>query len=337
MTVAPSSALAADNTGQYLSGDAIPPDPENPNGSTYEIIDEPVSTDLISVTLVIEAGNAINTSNGRFIPGTAFRKEITTNIGGGSVPNTVTSLLDAVDGTNDLTFYGRSSLSLAPFTASTDYLAAVAISGDYSATWVAGSVSYYYAFNGWEFRVNDKFPVQETEDLEGWEGTNILQTPIVSGDVVHFFYEFPSDLYAASGGSGNIAAKYIRAEYSNFDSANKKLTVQLQGHEVYIEPTGNYIMSVNNYVNLQEPNILASLYDLDGNIIQACQSSNTNGTVTFTNVFDLAPGETYIVKTVPSYYYNTTNATWANRVNGAFLSRTGAYNKVTIPTPAPEQ
>jgi hypothetical protein len=323
---------AAAATGEYLSGNAIPPN----DGSAYEV--GGTSSGPIHVTLVIEAGVVLD-EDGYVDPvaGPAFRKEISADISGTS--NTVTSLLHAVDGTNDLglVFKGRNNQgTLIAFTNSTDYLAAV-VSDDVK--WVDGSVALTYAFNGWVVRINDKFPVRKISGRsgEGWEGTNILQTPIVSGDVVHLFYDMPSDLYKGSGsseGSGNIAANYVRAVYKNF--ANNTLTVQLQGHKTYIDPNNNNIMNVYNYFNLGA-GVTASLYNENGipvkdnNNKNLLSTSNANGEVTFTSN-SLTAGGKYIVKTTSTYYHNT-DPDWDERVGGAFFVLTGAYSKIAIPLP----
>jgi hypothetical protein len=332
LAFAPSSALAA-NAGQYLSGDAIPPNPLNPNGSTYEIIGEPVSTDAINVTLIIEAGQPLD-EDGYVIPSASYlRKEIkNVSIGGGTAPNTVTSLLYAVDGTNGLKFYGEDDDELVDFTASTTYLAAVEYGGN---QWVDGAVAFTWLFNGWAVRINDKYPVRLTSDEQGYEGTGIIDTPLADGDVVHLFYDFPSNAF---GGSGNLAAKYVRAVYDGYDGTNT-LTVQLQGHNTYINPS-NYVLEVNNYRGEWAEGVTASIYTEDGILVQDGVQSTTQ-TVTIDNetvvqtvaTFQsnlLEAGETYIVKTNP-VYYTTDNSSWWDVFNGAFFVLTGAYDKIEIP------
>jgi hypothetical protein len=188
--------------------------------------------------------------------------------------------------------------------------------------WTDGAITEYYLFNGWAVRINDKLPVHEVtiDEETGYAGTNILETPLEDGDVVHFFYEFPSSFY---NGGGSAAANYVRAVYDDF--GGNTLTVQLQGHKAPMQPIPPYIMSVNNYVNLGA-GMIASLYDENGVLVQGGQPSDAYGVVTFTSNALIA-GATYIVKTVPSYYYDD-NWDW---IDTAFFAQTGAYSKVNIP------
>jgi hypothetical protein len=322
LAFAPSSAMAA-NTGQFLEGNAIPPT-TSPDCSTYEVVSGEISTGSITVTLVIEAGNS-NAANGNVEQGTAFRREITKTIGADGSQNTVKSLLMAVNGEDDLFFPN--------LTASTDYLDVVEIDGGYNATWEEGT----WGLDGWVFRVNDKFPVQFFTDEQGqtgWRGTEIHDTPLYDGNVVHFFYDFPSNFFGGNPPSGDLAANYVRAVYKGFvPSDDKKLTVQLQGHKTYIlQNYPDYIMSVYNYEDLGS-GVIASLYKKENGVltlVQGGQPSWADGTVTFSGNVALASGGTYVVKTVPTYYY-TTNTTWDDRVNTAYFILTGAYSEITIP------
>jgi hypothetical protein len=250
-------------------------------------------------------------------------------------PHTVSGLLQAVsdDISVGLKFYDKSGTGLVPFTPSSDYVAAVEYDGK---QWIEGGITWMWGFNGWEFRVNDKFPVQKfaTEELgPGWQGSDILDTPVKHGDIVHFFYEFPSNLYSTGGGSGNIAANYARAVYKNF--ADDTLTVRLRGHKVYIDPFNGDKMNVFNYFYLSNlpAGITASLYEEDGTPVVENQTVNADGTAAFESA-SIEAGKTYLVTTTPTYY-TTTDDTWGDRVNGAFFSQTSAYNKVTIPAVVP--
>jgi hypothetical protein len=320
LAFAPSSAVAAvaghysgqtaTNNGEYLEGDAIPPT-TSPDCSTY-LVGEP-TTDEISVTLVIEAGNAFN-SSGLPVLGTALRKELPVTLTGNNA-KTVTSVLVALNQTNGLTFYQSGNTQI---NSSSNYLGKVTMSGDYSATWTAGTL---FGFDGWVFRVNDKYPVQLTSDGLGYEGTSILQTPVYDGDVVHFFYDYPSDYPYEDV---NIAANYVRAVHKSFNSTTHTLEVQLQGHRTYIDPS-SYIMYVYNYVNLGS-GLVANLYKEDGTLVQRRQPSSFDGVVTFTDNNDLLSGGTYIVHTVPEYEYNED---WD--IDATLFTLTGSYSVITLP------
>jgi hypothetical protein len=327
LAFAPSSAMAA-NQGQVLSGDAIPPYPLNPdpdNASAYLVPEEP-ATGPINVTVIIEAGDAIDTEEGEPIPDTAFRREISVRFGSTGEANTVTSLLMALDGTNGLKFYGEEDDEIADFTDTTNYLAAVEVTGETGTNiWVDGAITYYFGFNGWTFRVNDQFPAEALGDdpTDGYRGTDILDTPLENGDVVHFFYDFPT---APSPAVGSVAANYVRAKLDSFNAGT--LVVQLQGHKTDIDPL-DYTMSVFNYVDLDE-DVTASIYTDRGVYVgNAVPDGIADGKVTFSSG-SLVAGKTYVVKTTPTYYY-TDNPTWGDWINGAFFALTGAYTKITIP------
>jgi hypothetical protein len=301
---APSSASAAVS---YLDGTAIPPDPSDPDCSTV-LVDN-----TIEVTFIIEAGDALDPDGYVDVPNTRFRKELSVAVSadfGKAI--TVTTLLDKVDGTNGLTFYGKSGNNLVPFDDSTDYLAAVEVSGasPYPATWEAGVLGY----DGWVFRVNDKYLVKVTDDGQGYEGLSILQTALADGDTVHFFYDFPSTLFG-----DDYTANYVRGVFE--DLTGNTLTVQLQGHTTNIH--GNPpIMDVNDYADLAVSGISASLYQADGvTPVGGTATSGATGEVTFAGV---ASG-TYVLKTVPTYHV------YGGDLDDAFFNLTGAYSEIIVP------
>jgi hypothetical protein len=290
-------ALAVGDGG--LIGSAIPPDPSNPDCSTYEIT-KPTPTSSINVAFVIEAGDEI------FGGGSKFRVEIPSVIltSGSAQLFTVTDLLVYLNGrrsTYNLTFLDPNRV---PLTSTSSYLGIVDYGSD---EWEAGQLG----FDGWVFRVNDKFPVY----LSGsdWFGADILQTNIKDGDVVHFFYDFPSDYDRQSG---SFAADNVRA--IQVSSTRTSLTVQLQGHDTYIHPTSPYDFEVNNYANLQD-NIVASVVDDTGTTITG--TSNVNGQVTFNGSF--TSGQIYIVTTESQYY-----PPYGFIGSDVYFSLTGAYSKV---------
>ncbi len=286
-----------DNTfGRYLEGNALPPDPNNPVCSTY-LVEEPDVADEITVTLIVTAGDEIWEGDG------AFRVE-TPQVLSGSTNGlyTVTDLLYAVDGTNDLIFNDGN------FTPTTNFLTSVEHD---DIVWEYGQL----AFDGWVFRVNDLFPVQLTSDGLGYEGTSILQTYLEDGDVIYFFYDFPSDF---SPTSGNLAANYVRGAFDSFDSGTNTLTVNLQEHLTRIHPT-SYIFNVYNYTPLV--GVSASLYESDGTTLVGTDTSGAGGVLTFSGV---TPGE-YILKTTPVLYSGSVSF-----VHDVYFERTGAYSKITV-------
>lgn len=292
-------AWAAPDPGEYLAGDAIPPDPDNPQCSTYTVM-TPATETSINVTFVIEAGNVIFEDEG------AFRVETPVTLSNTSGLYTIYDLLNSP------------ALSAFDFTLEQNsvtlhwYLTAVTYSGS---TWERGQLG----FDGWAFRVNDLFPVKL---LDGYidtyyEGTAIDQTYLSEGDTIHLFYDFPSDY---SPTSGNFAANYVRGIFRSLTSDG--LTVRLQSHMTYIDPI-TYQMSVWNYNVGVGAGISADLYDKYGSFI-ASGVTNLDGQVTFSGTF--TSGETYIVKSGSTYHSG-----FGPIDDGVYFDLTGAYSKILIP------
>jgi hypothetical protein len=296
------------NKGQYLEGNALPPPPnnsDNANCSTYLMETEAYAS--ANVTFVIEAGDAVIDFEAQ--PNTRFRyvEAVAATASDPRVGVTVTDVLLAYMQTyGNVVFYDGNGNIITP---SSSYVGTVKTD---NAAWEAGQIG----LDGWVFRVNDKVPVQATDDGLGYEGMSILQTKVQNGDIVHFFYDFPSDL---DGDSGNIAANYVRA-FPTAAATSSSLTVQLQGHKTYIDPLNNYMFNIYNYVNLGA-DVIATVVDDNGRAIQ--ERSDANGTVTFGGAF--TPGNSYTVETAATYY---TNEDW-DFLDYAYFILTGAYSKVT--------
>jgi hypothetical protein len=303
-TPTPSTATLSEPTASnYLLGSAIPPSNAR-DCSTYVVTT--TKEDPVTVSFIIEAGEEV------FEEYDAFRVEIPSITLTDTTTGyyTVTDLLVALNkqiSTYNLEFFNASGQDIAP---SDNYLDAVAYNRE---KWEAGQLG----FDGWAFRVNDKFPV--TTDGTGYVGASILETTINSGDIVHFFYDLPADYSPASG---NLAANYVRG--IRFASTAASLTVQLQGHTTYIYPTSPYDFYVDNYVNLQG-GVTARLYDSSGTQVGTQQTSDVNGRVTFSGTF--TSGQTYYVKT-DSVLHSGGNPSTAD---GVYFVLTGAYSKIVAP------
>jgi hypothetical protein len=299
LAFAPVSASAAIS---YLEGSAVPPSTSR-DGSTYEIR-SPDQAQSIEVTLIVEAGNEYNDLVGtsRFW----VSHDITLSQPSGYY--TVTDLLVDVhnDPTYDLYFYKANGVSI---DVTTDYVNSVKHAGT---TWEEGQLTY----DGWEFRVNDKFPVYN--DGAGWLGASILDTNIKDGDVIHLFYDFPADYNSQSG---SFAANYVRGIL--LESSASSLTVQLQGHTTFIYPVPPYTFYVDNYKNVQA-GVTAYLYDASGNRQIASAVSDVNGRVTFSGSFGSG---TYVVITKSEYQpgYDP-----ADISDNTYITLTGAYSKIVI-------
>jgi hypothetical protein len=310
VTMLAAAALAAvseglqTRAGIYLEGSAIPPSISRDN-SVKEITAGSTSPD-INVTLIVEAGNEYTASAGKF-----WVSQDVTVPSPASGDYTVTDLLVAANNipNPDVLFLDESEN---PITLTTDYVAAV--SHD-SIVWMEGEAG---VFDGWEFRINDKFPVYANGT--GWTGDSILETKIVNGDIVHFFYDLPADF---SRTSGIFSSDYVRGiRLSSTSSTASSLTVQLQGHTAYIHPT-TIGMYVDNYKNVQA-GVTAHLYDATGTTLIDTQVSDVHGQVVFSGAF--TSGD-YIVITEPVY-----QPTFRSSIHPEILiALTGAYSMISIP------
>ena len=297
------------NNGQYLEGTAIPPDSTNAACSAYAVTTPATSTNA-KITLIVEAGDAFE--GYEIQENSAFREVITVNLTATSAQNfTVENVLKAAEQGNSGIGFSIKQTANGPYLESVEH-------GNF--TWEKGQIG----FDGWVFRVNDKFPVVATTDGVGYEGTSIGNTYVKDGDVVHFFYDFPSQLQASIP---SLAANYIRGTLTSWTASS--LTVQMQGHKTDIQATSPYIMSVNNYENIGM-GISVKLYSIDVSgalTLVATGTTDTNGQVVFSGSF--SAGTKYIVQT-ESEKYTMTDPNWSDWVNDVYFTRTGAYSKMEL-------
>ncbi len=292
------SASAYKDT-DFLRGDGLPP-----SGDSTYLVSEPTASTSIDVTLIMEAGDEI------FYGGGAFREELSVQLT--STPAkafTVSDLLLEADGMSGLTFNFSSS----------DYLISVE-HGGYE--WEAGQLG----LDGWSFRVNDKFPVTEISDPilgDGYMGTDILETYIEDGDVVHFFYDFPAEI---ERDGHDYAAYYVSGILESYTSS--QLTAQLEGHKTFIDQAydpNDPPMWVYEYEDLGG-GITASLFELDGTPVGTASVSLSNGQVSFTGNF--STGQTYILTTESELFSGDPDWDWLT--DDVYFAYTGAYSYITI-------
>jgi hypothetical protein len=302
-------AVSAPPPEDILGGTAVNPyDPANPDSSVYLVT--PISATTIDVTFVIEAGES-------YITDPPFRSEIDITLQGTTTGYyTVTDLLVAIaaDPRNNLAFLDP---NYRPLTAASDFLYEVDYDGG---EWESG----YAGFDGWVFRVNDLMPILNSPDYPGYYiGAGILETYLVDGDIVHFFFDFPSQYRP---GDPNLAANYVRATIPTRNAAND-IVVHLEAHDTFIDPYTSYQFQVNNYEDAPKPGVVsgitAYLYNLSAPTVPiATGVSNASGDVTFTGSFGSG---TYIVKT-DSVLYTGGPPLFTN----VLFVYTGAYSIITI-------
>lgn len=301
------SAGAAAADASALGGSAIPPTSEV-NCASY-LVTEPAGATSVDVTLVIEAGDSFSLDDFDYIPGSSFREEIPATLTSATAKTfTVADLLSDINGSHGLSF----EILTDSATTHTSYLNTVTHNG---VDWVPGQ----WGLDGWTFRVNDKFPVRAAG--AGYEGALLNQTYLSDGDVVHFFYDFPSDFDSETG---SVAANHVRGVL--IDSSADSVTVQLQSHNTYIHPA-SFDMSVNNYSDLGS-GIRAYLYDASGAQVGAAQYSDANGQVTFTG--NSISAGSYVLKTDSVRFEFDPDGMWADYVGTSYFAYTGAYCTITV-------
>jgi hypothetical protein len=316
------------DSGSYLGGSTFfdsecesvfpPVDPNDPLCAAYIVDDPNVTTETtINVTLVIEAGDAVVDEEA--IGGTAFR-EIVNNItlsGSSEEDFRVDKLLVAADGDQGLDFH-------IPSVGDFSYLGSVTHTDEdgVSTTWTAGQ----WGYDGWVFRVNDKFPVRTLGGYDDtyYEGTAINQTPLDDGDIVHFFYDYPG-IFMYESSTGDLAAEYLKIIKKDY--SDNVLTIQLLIHDTFISPSQDMQMQVNNYVALTGMSVNVRLLNsLTGAEVRTVESDEDTGDVKFTG---LESGE-YIIATDP-VLHDIDDILWKESINDAYFDLTGAYSKIIIP------
>jgi hypothetical protein len=320
--------------GSYLGGNTFDPefDPEDPLCAAYVVPTLPPTTASIEVTLVIEAGDVIE--NDLVVPETAFRLHFPVTLPGDVEGNKVEDLLNTVNGTNGLTFGITTVGAHEPaFLNTVTYANPIPAKGTH--TW--GPRDYEY--DGWVFRVDDKFPIKplsnEFPDL--YVGTLINETYLDDGDIVHLFFDYPTE-FVDDSDIGDLAAWYVRTDPYNidYDSGSHTLTVPLQMHNTYLQqaiPVENTQMQVNNYNDLagfDEYPMTGRLLDLDGIAIPGVTMTYDveTGSAIFTGA-NITPGETYIVDT--EAVLRPIDGDWQENINDAYFYLTGAYSKIAVP------
>ena len=306
MLFAVTNVSFATGAGDYLTGSAIPPTAD-PDCSTY-VMTAPSTATSASVELIIEAANSLDDWDYE----SAFRLEFPVTVSSSSaVLFSVSDVLAKADADrSDIAFYTKQGNSYPAFTSDKNFLAKVS-HGGYD--WVS-----QYGFDGWAVRINDKYPVIATAGGVSYAGITIKDMYVKTGDVIHLFYDFPSDYNQSTG---SVAADYVRGVVNGYNSGI--LTVQMQGHNTYINPT-SYVMSINEYENLGS-GVAVDLCSSTGTVLES-GTTDSNGRVTFTGTY--SPGQ-YLIKSASTDYI-CPDPNYADYLDHYFFDLTGAYSVITL-------
>ena len=279
-----------------------------------------------NVTLVIEAGDAFSWDEYGTIEDSGFFKYATYSL---SDVNGIT-VLDLLTAASLDTSLGLDfSIVNDPYHGV--YLDCISRDGtdwdasqtDTVADWYSGGE---WGFDGWVFRVNDKMPIEVTNG--GYQGTVINTTYLHDGDIVHFFYDAPSNF-----DEDNIpAANYIRGTNASRDSLG--VYVQLESHSTFINQLDNWKFNVYKYEQ-SGAGLGAALYAIDP--LTGAVSSTSAGTATADSngLLQFSPSiaaGTYLLRTVSTIYVFTPDSMFADMCENAYFYYTSAFCRVTIPS-----
>ena len=283
------TALALDpgeNPGLILGGNAIPPT-DAPDCSTY-LMTQPEATDSVTVTFIMEAPDEYWEEAGAFY----YEEDITLTA---DIPQTYTIsdlLVKVAENNPEFEFFTKgekdaSGNDVYPFTKDSVYLYGVTHNG---ITWQPEEFDLW----GWEFRINNLFPVVERTAPNGYEGPDLNQTYISNGEVIHFFWDYPATLHSGDE-SFNYATNFIRLMPISIEP--NSITVQIQGQKVgyetlfYEDDNGKtqqvLQLQVFNYENFKGETTV-SLCDSNGTTI-ASGKTDINGQISFSTE-NITPG-----------------------------------------------
>lgn len=294
-------AFAAE-PGEILIGNGLPP-----NGNASYEATAPQPSTSVDVTFIMEAPNEYNSVAGSFY----FEDDVTLTSNEAKTFTISDLLVQVANENNKFKFYTQSGKNAVPFTASSDYLWGV----EYDNTLWQPNTSYFDLW-GWEYRVNDLFPVTYDSSLGGYVGTYANQTYVSDGDVVHFFLNYPATVYGF-----DYASNFIRLAA---DVNGSDVTVQVQGQKTQLvgdqSNPQNLEMQVGAFANFTTPTVVKA-YDANGGVA-ASGTSDATGKVTLSG---LAAG-TYTLKSDSALLSGDPMGEW----DDCLFTQTTGYKVITV-------
>ena len=147
-----------------------------------------------------------------------------------------------------------------------------------------------YELDGWMFRVNGKLPISTLNGgasvAYGPKGTDISDTPIYDGDVIHFYWDYPYN---------ETQTSYYSTHYITADSTynNGALNIQLKESYSWFANSGYWnITDFSDYSPAGQ--LTATVYDVQGGVI-GTGIINSNGAGTISGIA-LTSGAKYYIK-----------------------------------------
>ncbi len=205
-------------------------------------------------------------------------------------------------------FKAQSSGEVVDFNGNSSYVCGIASDKTSSATIYAPVTSYNY-YNGWMFRIDDRYPVLNSADWpSGWTtdkgpcGASVEQAYVRAGQTISFYF---SDTISADN-----ATRFLKIKSKAYTAATSKLTINLDASYSYYRNSDWYWM-INDFANVPASNTMT--IEINGTSYEATTSSGKIIIQDFTpvsgiNTIKILP--TFNSSGIPTFsgaYYTWTN------------------------------
>ncbi len=179
-----------------------------------------------------------------------------------------------------------------------------------------------YELDGWMFRVNGKLPISTLNGgssvAYGPKGTDISNTPICDGDIIHFYWDYPYNETQTT----YYSTRFISADAEYSDG---KVNIQLEESYNWFANSGYWnITSFAEYSPATQ--LTATVYDAQGNMV-GTGTIDTDGEGTVSGI-TLTEGAAYYVKVNSTTFKDVEgiSADW-DTVTWRILNTTMAYER----------
>lgn len=147
-----------------------------------------------------------------------------------------------------------------------------------------------YELDGWMFRVNGKLPISTLNGgasvAYGPKGTDISDTPIYDGDVIHFYWDYPYN---------ETQTSYYSTHYITADSTYNNGVLDIQLKESYSWFANSGYWNITDFANYSPAaQLTATVYNAQGGVI-GTGTINSDGAGTISGI-TLTSGVKYYIK-----------------------------------------
>ncbi len=177
------------------------------------------------------------------------------------------------------------------------------------------------AKDGWMFRVNGKLPIKANTSANP-QGTDISETYLKDGDVVHFYWNYP---YQANGAVQSV--NYLSANVTYTSNSGDLQITATKSSSYFDTPSNNYFWHIYDfatYTGLSGSSYPVTVYDSSFNTVKT-GTMGSSGTVTLTGC-NLTQGQVYYVAVGTTSYKNVAGT---GSVADIILYQTSIFEKFT--------